>query len=309
MIRSWARRCRARRGHVTWQNHFTQHGFTAFTCAAPLSARQDHLLGLYSRLPYSKYSLADPKETSTPKEIVSDPAAQVLDSPEDEVDHYLDLEDPGGFGELYIQEQEAQFRCNSVGLMSTIVKRPCPVCGRQHALSFCPMVFEDSPIRGSSAKDHRTRLAFQKRLDASKKLRETVMYIRKKFTVRGRSGTLIPILPSATQDAPLLARSKMMRFPVNCNYMCMANHCDILTEFLSKFSWNVRFLRSSNTVHDDQVHRPVYSCFTGYYPTTDDDGRPFLIVFANSAHFDDNMLYGMSSCPPDLSLWHLPKYI
>ncbi|KAK2605620.1 hypothetical protein N8I77_008446 [Diaporthe amygdali] len=63
-------------------------------------------------------------------------------------------------------------------------------------------------------------------------------------------------------------------------------------EYLSKFDYSVRFLRGR--INDDSNFRiqQEYSYYTGYYPTTDDDGRPFLILFFNSARFDDAMLSG-----------------
>jgi hypothetical protein len=38
------------------------------------------------------------------------------------------------------------------------------------------------------------------------------------------------------------------------------------------------------------------SAFGGYYPTTDGDGKPFIIAYISGACFDAIMPYGMS-CP------------
>lgn len=69
------------------------------------------------------------------------------------------------------------------------------------------------------------------------------------------------------------------------------------TEYLSKFDNSARYVRGATTrVGDPRAFKgeKETSFYTGYYPTTDDDGRPFLIVFTQSAHLDENMPFGTS---------------
>lgn len=77
-------------------------------------------------------------------------------------------------------------------------------------------------------------------------------------------------------------------------------------EYLSKFDYSVRFLRSR--INDSNFRiQTEYSFYTGYYPTTDDDGRPFLILFFNSARFDDAMLSGLSALSIHLAPAHMVR--
>lgn len=69
------------------------------------------------------------------------------------------------------------------------------------------------------------------------------------------------------------------------------------TEYLSKFQGSVRYVRGAPTrVGDPSAFKAEKesSYYAGYYPTTDDDGKPFLIVFTGSGHFDENMPSGTS---------------
>lgn len=68
-------------------------------------------------------------------------------------------------------------------------------------------------------------------------------------------------------------------------------------EYLSKFDHSARYVRGATTRVGDPLAfkaETESSYYTGYYPTTDDDGRPFLITFTRSAYFDENMPSGTS---------------
>ena len=71
----------------------------------------------------------------------------------------------------------------------------------------------------------------------------------------------------------------------------------IATAWLSRFSAAVNLYGDTRRGAEwAWEHSPsAFSHSPGYFPTTDDDGRPFLILFANSGHLDEKLPHGMSS--------------
>lgn len=75
----------------------------------------------------------------------------------------------------------------------------------------------------------------------------------------------------------------------------------ILTEWLRFFDGAARFqlgsLGTPDQVHNREYHTPSSSNFQGYFAAVADDGKPFLILFANSGHVNNLLPYGMSFSP------------
>lgn len=194
--------------------------------------------------------------------VVEEPAGQENGLPEPEFDWSLDAT------ELSTAEQEARFARSRTGRVFTKVYTPCPVCDMRHQLSFCPFVFEDNPRHLSKPKD-KTR-GFEERMEKSKEFRDAVEYLRKTFTRRDLTLRHVAVPNYQTQDAPPPARAWLSRFSAAVNL-----YGD--TRRGAEWAWE---------------HSPsAFSHSPGYFPTTDDDGRPFLILFANSGHLDERLPY------------------
>lgn len=189
----------------------------------------------------------------------------------------------------------------------------CPACGMQHSLSLCPFVFEDNPLQFGKPKIE--TLIFNGQMDNSQEFHDAVVYMRRNFVHRMPNGALVYKTQSETQDAPPLARRKKTHLPgpaVHNVDLDVASTILIVTVWLSKFDSHVMFYNGRTTVEksvfDVYNHRlPPRSYFPGHYPTTDHDGRPFLIVYTNSGHFDGWMSYGMSCSCHFLPILHLPR--
>lgn len=224
--------------------------------------------------------------------IFEEPARQESDLSEPEFDWSLDK------AELFIAEQEARFKRSRSGRVFTRVFAPCPVCDMRHVLTFCPFVFEDNPQHLGTPKDKIRE--FAQRMRELKEFRDAVEYLRKIFTRREVNLHHSAVPRFQTQDAPPLARGKKtcQTHPSACDIeLKIASMILIATAWLSRFDSRVNLCGNSRGSGPQawEFILPAFSYFPGYFPTTDDDGRPFLILFANSGHLDERLPYGMSS--------------
>lgn len=141
-----------------------------------------------------------------------------------------------------------------------------------------------------------------------------MVYMRRKFTHRLPNGYHVRVPRSETQDAPPLARCKKTYLPgptVHKVDLDVASVILIVTVWLSIFDTNVRFEPGKSRGAGDfglYNFRIPHSPFPGHYPTTDHDGKRFLIVFTKACHFDGFMPYGMSSSYHFRPILHLPRF-
>lgn len=277
-------------GLTTWHDAAAQRcrhqHHATLTTGASAAGHQPH--GQHLSRPYSKQDHVKTK-------IFDEQTRQENDTFEAEFDWSLD-KSPG----LSVAEQEARFTRSPIGKYECRVLQPCPACGMNHGLSFCPFVFEDNPrLFGKTQKATRE---FDKQMAKSQEFRDTVAYMRKTFVSRKLNGYHGGKRRIETQDAPPLARSKKTCLPNPTVYninLDVVSTILIMAVWLSKFDPRVNFHGTQGWEKPDgswwAVESAAWSNFSGYYPTLDDDGKPFLILFANSASFDEQMTYGMSS--------------
>lgn len=284
MIRTLARRCTPYRGRATWCD------ISAQRCTISTSRASN--IQQHPRRQHSRQSYPEQGQTETEDVFDEDPEGQENDLPEPEIDWLLSEQ-----RFLPIAEQEARFERSVAGRYITKVLQPCRACEGTHSLAFCPFVFDDIGV--PSHKTNRQKRTFSRQMDNSQDFRDAVVYIRERFKHRMPKGNPIVVPPSETQDAPPLARGKGTRLPHQSVYkinLDLTFTTLMVTEWLRNFNSVVHF---KNHVGDDfdpwNYVRPRYSYFTGHYPTTDDDGRPFVIVWTNTAHLDERMPYGKCS--------------
>ncbi|KAG8157024.1 hypothetical protein KVR01_013014 [Diaporthe batatas] len=172
---------------------------------------------------------------------------------------------------LTIPEQEARFTLHENGRYTTKIVRECPACGMRHCLSLCPFVFPDNPK--GIPKLEKYRLGFERKMRKYPAFHEAVCRRLKPKTLRVgrevRNLSFIFIVPTPTLSVP----SSKQRW-------------------LSDFDDRVHYHgapKAGRTPVRDVYNVPRYTFFSGYYATTDDDGRPFLILFTNTAHMDETM--------------------
>lgn len=299
MIRIWVRRCTPRRGRAGWCDAAAQRCTISTT---PSSATQQRPRRQRSRQSGSRKGQI--KDNGVSNKV----ARRARHSSDTETDWSL------WKGPLVpVEEQEARFERGTDGRYWTLIIAPCPACGMQHSLVFCPFVFEDNPRQFGKPKTE--TLIFNGKMDNSQEFHDTVVYMRRKFVHRMPNGAFVYVLRSETQDAPPLARRKKTYLPgpaVHNADLDVASTILIVTVWLSNFDSHVRLhdgrTQGPETVLDVYNYRlPPRSYFPGHYPTTDHGGRPFLIVYTNSGHFDDWMPYGMSSSCHFLPILHLPR--
>lgn len=290
MIRVWARRCTPRRGRATWCDASAQRCTISTTPASATKQR--------------------PRRQHSTQSDAEERARRARHSSDHETDWRLWKDHS-----VPVPEQEALFIRYGNGGFGTKIKAPCPACEMQHDLASCPFVFEDNPWHFRKPKKE-TR-EFNGRMDNSQEFHDAVVYIRRKFAHRLPNGNQVRVPRSETQDAPPLARRKRTYLPgptVHSVDLDVASAILIVTVWLSNFDMNVRLepgrsLDAAQSFLDRWNYRlPPFSAFQGYYPTTDHDGRRFLIVYTNSGHFDDWTPYGMSSSCHFLPILHLPRF-
>lgn len=281
MIRTGARRCILRRGPSTWRDANAQ--CCRISTTPPASAAQQR-----PRRPHLRQSYFGKGQVDTCG-VSDEPAGQENDLP-DEFDWSLDPYqlDP-------VEKQEARFERTETGRYRCWIRQMCPACGMRHNLHICPFVFEGHPSPVHKARDAARR--FNQQMKNSQEFRDTVAYVRRMFVHRMPNGRHAVVPWSKTKDAPPLARSKKTSLREPFVYeinLDVTSIILIVTAWLQNFDMLVEFL-GSKVITEDRWNwaKSPYSYFAGHYPTTDDDGRPFLIVFANSAHFDERMPYGM----------------
>lgn len=170
---------------------------------------------------------------------------------------------------LTVPEQEARFSVNDEGRFSTTVKMTCIACDGLHSLRKCPFVFEDNPWRLDRT-EYATR-EFEARLRKYPGFHDAVVYSRKWFS-RDKNGLTAPVPRSKTQDAPPLAKV-----------------------WLSNFDERIIYPGKKDGYHFDvsAFQRSKSRFSPGHYATTDDNGKPYLVVFANTADMDEMMSYEM----------------
>lgn len=286
MIRTWARRCIPRRGPSTWRD--------ANTRCRPFSTPTAPAAQRHPRRPHLRQSTIGKSQIDT-RGVSDKPAVQERDLPgEPDWSLYKNPLPP-------VEEQEARFERSATGKITCTIKALCPACGSHvsHSLAACPLVFPDNPLQFWTP--GYVERKFNERMKNSQEFHDAVVFMRRTFVHRTPSGHHIFVPRSETQDAPPLARGKktsLLDPSVSKSNLDVTCTMLIVIAWLHKFSNLVNFTRSNAGQADrsDWV-LPAYSLFNGYYPTTDDDGRPFLILFTNSGHFDERMPYGM--CFPD----------
>lgn len=277
-------------GVTTWHDAAAQHcrhqQHTTLTTGASAAEHQPY--GQHLSRPYSKQDHVKTK-------IFDERTRQENDLSEPEFDWSLE-EAP----RLSVAEQEAQFSKTDMGKYVGRVVEPCLACGMRHNVTHCPFLFEDNPRLYEKPKQ-KTR-EFNQRMESSQEFRDTVAYMRRTFVSRNLDGFHNVVGIEKTQDAPPLARSKKTCLPDPTVYginLDVASMILIMTVWLRKFDSDVVFHATASSAQaqdtNQEVQPTAWSNFSGYYPTTDDDGRPFLILYANSASFDEQMPYGMSS--------------
>ncbi|KAL2289465.1 hypothetical protein FJTKL_01741 [Diaporthe vaccinii] len=257
MIRIWVRRCTPRRGRATWCDAAAQRCTISTT---PSSATQQRPRRQRSRQSGSKKGQIKDNGVSNKTSRRASPSSDT------ETDWSLWKDPP-----VPVEEQEARFERCTDGRYRTFIIAPCPACGMQHSLNLCPFVFEYNPWRFGKPKTE--TLMFNGQMDNSQKFHDAVVYMRRKFVHRMPNGDLVYVPRSETKDAPPLARLW-------------------LSNFDSRVTFHKGRTQGEESVFDAYNYRiPPRSYFPGHYPTTDHDGRPFLIVYTNSGHFDDWMPY------------------
>lgn len=285
MIRTWARRCTPYRGRATWCDVSAQRRTISTTRASNIQQNP--------RRQHSRQSYPESGQIETEDVFDEDPEEQENDLPEPEIDWLLSEQ-----RFLPVAEQEAQFERSATGRYITKVLQPCRACEGSHALAFCPFVFDD--IGFVSHKTNRQIRTFSRQMDNSQDFRDAVVYLRERFKHRLPKGSPVVVPLSETQDAPPLARGKGTRLPHQSVYkinLDVTFTILMVTEWLQNFNSVVHFKSSKGIELYDPWNyvRPQYSYYTGHYPTTDDDGRPFVIVWTNTAHLDERMPYGKCS--------------
>lgn len=291
MILTGARRCIPLRACATWCDAFAQRCKFSTT---PTSAKQQHR---------RRQHLRDSGVTKGQVEadgVSGKPARRGngLSEPEPEPDLGWTLEK-----DQYppLAEQEAQFsRDVRNGSFTCYIMQRCLACGMPHGLTICPSVFEDSRFQ-----DQRLRggqRLFEKRMASSQEFRDTVAYFRRVFVHKMPSGghrCKVPL--SKTQDAPPLAKGKkteLFDLAVLETNLHLTSMTLIVTEWLRNFDPVVHFNVGRHIEYDSWSYiTPAYSYLPGHYSTTDDDGRPFVIIWTNSGHYDTRMPYGMCFLP------------
>lgn len=214
------------------------------------------------------------------------------DNPESEYDWSLDIARPS------VEEQEARFQRSETGKFFSRILTQCPACEMHHVVSFCPFVFEDNPRHYH--KTLRGQECFERQMENSQEFRDAVAFMRTTFVHRLHNHRHFPVSPSKLQDAPPLAkgtRTNPLGPTAHIVSLDMASVVLIVSEWLHVFDERVHFLRSNSghVIDGWDYVMPPYSVFSGHYATTDHDGRPFLIAFVNSGHYDARMPYGMYS--------------
>lgn len=189
MIRPWAWRCVVRGGCATRRVASAQCRTisTSRPSSTDYRSRSQNLSQSQTKLGVSKTN-----------DVFDGPEWKSDDNPEPEYDWSLDI------ARLPVEEQEARFERIATGRVFSRVLTPCPACEMQHAVSFCPFVFEDNPRHFS--KPPRAQGRFERQMENSQKFRDAVAFMRRTFVHRLPTHRHFPAPPSKLQDAPPLAK-------------------------------------------------------------------------------------------------------
>ncbi|POS70294.1 hypothetical protein DHEL01_v211313 [Diaporthe helianthi] len=147
----------------------------------------------------------------------------------------------------------------------------CIACDGLHSLRKCPFVFEDNPWRLDRT-EYATR-EFEARLRKYPGFHDAVC--------RGLKPRTLRLWPKVRPDVSLNLEA--------------ASNVLIMTVWLSNFDERIIYPGKKDGYHFDvsAFQRSKSRFSPGHYATTDDNGKPYLVVFANTADMDEMMSYEM----------------